>query len=80
MYGYRAQVKEGGRIVIPAKAREKLHFDVGEELLLRIEGEELHILSLRVAIKKAQALAQKYNPSHKSLTAALFKMRKKEND
>ena len=80
MYEYRAQIKEGGRIIIPVKAREKLHLHIGEELLLRVKGEELHILPLRVAVKKAQALVQKYNTSKKNLTDILFEMRKQEND
>jgi len=79
MYEYRAQIKEGGRVIIPAKAREKLHLKIGEELLMKVEGEELRILPLHVALKKAQALVRKHNVHKKSLTDMLFKMRKEED-
>lgn len=79
MYEFRSQVKAGGRVIIPAKAREKLHLGIGEEVLLRVEGEELRILPLRVAVKNAQSLVQKYNPNQKKLSNLLIEMRKEED-
>jgi bifunctional DNA-binding transcriptional regulator/antitoxin component of YhaV-PrlF toxin-antitoxin module len=80
MFEFRAQLKEGGRLIIPSKIRKQLHFSVGDELLLKVEGNELHVLSLGVAVKQAQFLAQKYNKSKVKLTDVLFEMRREEND
>lgn len=80
MLEYRTQVREGGRIVIPSPIRKKLHLEIGEEVILKLEQDELHVVTLKNAILKAQHLIQKYNPSHKKLTEELFKLRKEEND
>lgn len=76
----RAQVKEGGRIVIPAAIRKKMHLEVGEDVILKLENDELHVISLRNAVFRAQALVQKYNPTHKKLSEEFLALRKEEND
>ena len=80
MFEFRTQMKEGGRLIIPAKIREKLHLAIGDDLLLKVEGDELHILSLGAALKNAQTLVQRYNSSHIKLTDMLYEMRKEDND
>lgn len=80
MLEFRTQVKEGGRIVIPASIRKKLHLEIGEEIILKLEHNELHVITLKNAILKAQQTIQKYNPTHKKLTEELFKLRKEENE
>jgi AbrB family looped-hinge helix DNA binding protein len=80
MIEFRTQVKEGGRIVIPAPIRKKLHLEIGEEVILKLEHNELHVITLKNAVFKAQQLIKKYNPSQIKLTEELFKLRKEEND
>lgn len=60
MKEYRAKISENGRFVIPSSCRKELHFEAGEEVILRVENDELHILSLKKAIKNAQDIVQKY--------------------
>ena len=55
-------IAEGGRIVIPADYRRALGLKVGDEVILRMADGEVHILTRRQAIKKAQALVRKHVP------------------
>lgn len=80
MQEYRTQIREGGRIVIPAQIRKTLHLEVGEEIILKLENDELHVMTLKHAVLKAQSLVQKYNKSRKVLTDELFKMRQEDNE
>ncbi len=78
MHEYRAKLGEDGRIVIPAECRRKLHLQPGEELIIHIEKEELHLYSLKHSLKKAQETVQKYAKGQ-SLVAKLKDMRNKDN-
>jgi AbrB family looped-hinge helix DNA binding protein len=80
MLEYRTHVREGGRIVIPVEIRKKLQLEIGEEVILKLEDHELHVVTLKNAILKAQQMVQKYNKSNKKLTEELFKLRKEDND
>jgi AbrB family looped-hinge helix DNA binding protein len=51
---------EGGRVVIPAEIRQMLGLKTGSQVLLRVEDGELHLLTSRQAVKRAQALARPY--------------------
>jgi AbrB family looped-hinge helix DNA binding protein len=42
----RMRVNENGRVVIPASYRKALGINVGDEVLLRIEDDELRITTL----------------------------------
>ncbi len=42
----RMRVNENGRVVIPASFRKRLGIRVGDDLVLRIEGDELRITTL----------------------------------
>ena len=77
MNEYRAKMSENGRIVIPAPLRQQMRLEAGEELILRIDHDELHVYSLKQSVKKAQALVRKYT-KNQSLTKALKEMRKKD--
>lgn len=80
MMEFRTQIKEGGRIIIPAPLRKALHLEIGEDVLLKLEDEELHVVTLKHAVLKAQSLVEKYNKKKISLTDELFKMRQEDND
>jgi len=55
----RMRVNENGRVVIPASFRERLGIRVGDDLVLRIEGDELRITTLKRNIERAQRLVRK---------------------
>ncbi|MSO23789.1 MAG: AbrB/MazE/SpoVT family DNA-binding domain-containing protein [Acidobacteria bacterium] len=71
-------IAEGGRIVIPADYRRALDLKVGDEVILRMADGEVHILTRRQAIKKAQALVRKHVPERKSLVQELIRERRGE--
>lgn len=79
MIEYKARLGENGRIVIPAACRNALDLEPGDELLIRIENNELHLLSLKQSVKKAQAMAKQYTKG-RSLVADLKKMRNEEKN
>lgn len=71
-------IAEGGRIVIPADYRRALGLKIGDEVILRMADGEVHILTRRQAIKKAQALVRKHVPERKSLVRELIRERRGE--
>lgn len=77
MLEFRTKMSEDGRIVIPATYRRQLHLKSGEELIMRLEDDELHLISLKNSLKKAQQLVQKY-AKNKSLQKILKTMRKED--
>lgn len=71
-------IAEGGRIVIPADYRRALGLKVGDKVILRMADGEVHILTRRQAIKKAQALVRKHVSDRKSLVRELMRERRGE--
>ena len=78
MQDIQCTIAEGGRIVIPADYRRALGLKVGDEVILRMADGEVHILTRRQAIKKAQALVRKHVPERKSLVRELIRERRGE--
>jgi len=72
------KIAAGGRIVIPAEFRRGLGADVGDEVILRLVGQEVHILTRAQAIRKAQALVRNSVPTGRSLVQELLRERRKE--
>lgn len=56
----RVRVNENGRVVIPASFRRSLGIQSGDEVLLRVEADELRISTLRSRLKRAQDLVARY--------------------
>jgi len=56
----RARINENGRLVIPANFRKALGINAGDEVVLRLEDNELRITTLRQRIARAQRHARKY--------------------
>ncbi len=77
----KTKIDEGGRIVIPAEYRQALGLQVGDEVILRLEGRELRlrIFTLNQAIKRAQELVSRSIPQERSLTDELIAERRREN-
>jgi AbrB family looped-hinge helix DNA binding protein len=67
-----------GRILIPAKVRKAMGIKPGDRLVLRLEDEELRISSLDRAIRRAQEIVRKYNPTGRSLVDELIAERRAE--
>ena len=56
----RTRVNENGRVVIPASFRKALGIHVGDEVVLRIEDNELRITTLKGRLERAQRLVRKH--------------------
>ena len=67
----RLRVNESGRVVIPASFRKALGINAGDELLLRIEDQELRITTLKHRIERAQRMVRKHVKPGKSLVKDL---------
>jgi AbrB family looped-hinge helix DNA binding protein len=73
----RVKINPNGRIVIPAAFREALGVETGDEVLLRIEDEELRITTQRQRIQKAQRLLANLVGPERSLSDELIAERRK---
>jgi AbrB family looped-hinge helix DNA binding protein len=72
----RARVNENGRVVIPASFRKALGISAGDEVVLRIEDDELRIITLRRRLERAQRLVQKHVRPGTSLVDELIAERR----
>ena len=54
----RQRINENGRVVIPASFRKALGLKTGDEVVLRIEDDELRISTQQNRIRRAQRRAQ----------------------
>ncbi len=70
------KVNENGRIVIPAQFREALGIRLGDEILMRMENEELHITTQKQQILQAQRLVSQYVDPGRSLSEELIAERR----
>ena len=75
-YRAHARVNENGRVVIPAAFRKRLDIRKGDEVILRIEDNELRITTMKRNIERAQALVRKYVKTKRSLVDELIAERR----
>ena len=72
----RMRVNENGRVVIPAPFRKRLGINIGDEVVLRIENDELHITTLKRNLERAQRLVRKHVKPGTSLVDELIRERR----
>jgi AbrB family looped-hinge helix DNA binding protein len=72
-------IGRGGRLVIPAAYRRALDLDEGDEVILRLEGDELRLLTARAGLRRAQGLVRRYVPKGRALAAELIAERRRES-
>jgi len=68
----RLRVNENGRVVIPAPFRKALGINAGDELVLRIEDDELRITTLKRRLERAQRRIRQYIKPGRSLANELI--------
>ena len=74
----RTTLTKNGRLLLPAKFRKALDLRAGDELILRLEKDSIHVIPLHQAIAQAQTLVRKYVPEGKSLVTELLLNRREE--
>ena len=73
----RLRVNENGRVVIPAGFREALGIEAGDEVLARLEDDELRITTLGRRIERARKLLRKYVAPGRRLSEELIAERRR---
>ena len=68
----RTRVNPNGRVVIPASFRKALGIKVGDEVVLRLEDNELHITTQAQRIERARERARRYLKPGTSLVDELI--------
>ena len=74
----KTKLGEGGRIVIPARYRQALNLNPGDEVVLQLEERTIRILSMRQAIKQAQTSVKRYVAKDRSLSEELIQERRED--
>jgi AbrB family looped-hinge helix DNA binding protein len=70
------RVNEHGRLVIPASFRKALGINAGDEVVLRIENDELRITTLKRRLERAQRLVREHVKPGVSLADELIAERR----
>jgi AbrB family looped-hinge helix DNA binding protein len=72
----RMRVNENGRVVIPASYRKILGIKAGDEVILRMEDDELRITTMKRRIERAQRRIRQYVKPGVSLADELIAERR----
>ncbi len=72
----RVRVNENGRVVIPASFRKALDISAGDEVVLRIEDDELRITTMKSRLEKARRRIRLYVKPGRSLVDELIAERR----
>jgi AbrB family looped-hinge helix DNA binding protein len=72
----RLKINQNGRVVIPAPFREALGIRAGDELVLRLEDDELRITTMKQRLERARKLVRKYVNPGRSLVDELIAERR----
>ncbi|MGA3316125.1 MAG: AbrB/MazE/SpoVT family DNA-binding domain-containing protein [Candidatus Korobacteraceae bacterium] len=72
----RQRVNQNGRVVIPAAFRKALGFEIGDEVVLRIQDDELRITTQQRRIQRARRHARQYVKPGTSLVNELLAERR----
>jgi bifunctional DNA-binding transcriptional regulator/antitoxin component of YhaV-PrlF toxin-antitoxin module len=74
----KATLDSFGRIAIPEHLRSALGVSAGDELLIRLDGEELRLFTRAAGLRVAQSIASKYLHQGDSLSDELLDDRARE--
>lgn len=74
----RAIVEQNGRILLSAAIRKQLGIAPGDEVVLRIEGDELRVAAVGAAVRRAQTAVRRHLREQGSLADDVIAMRKQD--
>jgi AbrB family looped-hinge helix DNA binding protein len=72
----RLRVNENGRVVLPAAFRKALHIRPGDQVLARLEDDEVKITTLKHRIERAQRHVRQFVKPGRSLADELIAERR----
>lgn len=72
----RLRINENGRVVIPASFRKALGINPGDEVILRLEDDEIRLSTLRSSLARARRHVRKYVKPGVSLVDELIAERR----
>jgi AbrB family looped-hinge helix DNA binding protein len=75
----KTKVTDGGRIVIPAKMREELGIEIGQEVIVTLKKGAVEISTPNEALFRLQKTVKKFVPGKTSLADELIHDRRKES-
>lgn len=78
MQEIKTKLGQSGRIVIPTEYRRRLGLEAGDDIIMRLDEEGLHLYTPAQAIARAQALVRRYVPEGRSLSGELISGRREE--
>jgi len=73
-----ARLGKAGRLVIPADLRRELGIEAGDELILRLDEEGLHVSTPAQALARAQDFVRGLRIEGRDLAAELIAERRQE--
>ena len=78
MQMHRARMGDNGRIVLPVELRKAMDLQGGQELMLTVDEDGLHIQTFRQSIARAQAMVREFVEPGRSLAEELIAERRLE--
>jgi len=72
----KARVGQDGEIVIPSSIRKAMGLKGGEELMLWLDEEGLHLQTMGQALRRSQVIVRKYVSADRSLADELIAARR----
>jgi AbrB family looped-hinge helix DNA binding protein len=72
----RTRINQNGRMVIPASFRKALGINAGDEVVLRIEDDELRVTTLARRLERARRRIRRYIKPGRSLVDELIAERR----
>jgi len=78
MREFKSKMGQSGRVVIPGEYRRRLGLRSGDEIIMHLDDEGLHLYTPVQAVARAQALVRRYVPEGRSLSDELISERREE--
>ncbi len=78
MREFKTKMGQSGRVVIPGEYRRRLGLRSGDEIIMHLDDEGLHLYTPAQAVARAQALVRRYVPEGRSLSDELISERREE--
>ena len=73
-----AKLDSAGRLVIPVAYRKIMGLKAGDEVVLRLDCDEMRVFSREVAVARAKALVKKHFPGDDPLSDQFISQRRAE--